>query len=428
MMDDLFAGGGRVDIYNDYKQHTIQAFREAYNQGNYLGAGLRSLGAGMEALMMPLFEWYIPKLKVGVFLREYSEQLLQRGGDLAAGKTTRGQLARETWDFVEDRFGEMNFDNLFWNRTFKTAMQIVMRSVTWKFGSVRAGAYAVGGTGKELYQAAKDKRRPRLTPQAAWALGMAVLTAAMGAIATYLFTGDRPRELKDLFFPRTDKNDPRQRVSPPTYAREYTAIAKHPLTWAAGGVSGVLSKSLEVHNNKNYYNQRIWEDDDPAAKVALKIFNHYAPWNANIGLQSFERIRQEGGGLKQALPSFLGSPKAPRYITETPAEELLSQYREEAQPQGGRSLNERNQIKNRFTSLLRAGREAEAAKVYNDGISAGTVTPDDMKHAAARAVYGPLLADFSQLFAGTESGQALDRGIRVMAAATPQEQQHPAPY
>jgi 2'-5' RNA ligase len=423
LMDDLFAGGGRVDIYNDYKQHTIQAFREAYNQGSYLGAGLRSLGAGMEALMVPLFEWYIPKIKVGVFLREYSEQLLQHSDDLAAGKTTRGELARKAWDFVEDRFGEMNFDNLFWHRTFKTAMQIVMRSVTWKFGSVRAGAYAVGGTGKELHQAVRDKRRPKLTPQAAWALGMALLTAAVGTLATYLFTGDRPRELKDLFYPRTDKNDPRQRVSPPTYAREYSAIAKHPIVWAFGGVSGVLSKSLEVYNNKNYYNQRIWEDDDPAAKVALKIFNHYAPWNANIGLQSFERVRQEGGGLKQAVPSFLGFPKAPRYVTETPAEELLSQYRQEAQPSGGRSANARNQVTSRFTALLRAGQEAEAKRLYGQALAAGTATPDDMKHAAARAVYGPLVADFNQLFVGVESGQALDHGIRVMAKASPAEQQ-----
>src|ERR1017187_3353783 len=57
--------------------------------------------------------------------------------DLKSGAMTRAQLARKVVDSVENRFGEMNFDNLFWNRTWKTALQLAFRSVTWKLGTAR---------------------------------------------------------------------------------------------------------------------------------------------------------------------------------------------------------------------------------------------------------------------------------------------------
>jgi broad specificity phosphatase PhoE/2'-5' RNA ligase len=417
LMEDLFQGGGRLDVYNDYKQHTIRAFREAVGQRNYLGAGVRSLGAAAEAVMVPLFEWYIPRVKVGVFLKEYSTELLERQAEIASGKVSRAQVAREVWDFVEDRFGEMNFDNLFWNRTFKTAMQILMRSVTWKAGSVRAGVKAPGNQVRELWNAAQERRRPRLTREFSWLLGMAGLTAAIGTVITFAFAHQWPHELKDVFYPRTDANDPNQRVAPPTYVKEYDAMRRHPLRWAAGGVSGTLERTIEVLQNQDYFHQKIWNDDDSEAQKALKIVLNYAP--RPIAWQSFQRMQQEGAGAARAAASFAGFPKAPRYVTETPAEELISRYQDEARPAGGWTSDERSRIKNRVTGLLRAKRDAEATQVALEGLRGGKVTLEDMRQAAARAEVGRLAADFERL--------PLAQAIQVAAVATPEEKQQILP-
>lgn len=85
--------------------------------------------------MKSLFEYYIPNLKLGFALKEYNLAKAEYSDRLASGEITREQLARQIVDGVENRFGEMNFDNLFWDRTFKTFAQLLFRSVTWKLGN-----------------------------------------------------------------------------------------------------------------------------------------------------------------------------------------------------------------------------------------------------------------------------------------------------
>jgi hypothetical protein len=157
--------------------------------------------------MRPLFDYYIPNLKVAQFFKEYAEALEQNERKLKGGILTRAALARQTWRFVEDRFGEMNYDTYFWNRTFKSAMQLMFRSVTWKLGSVSAFAGAFGGQGKEFVDAFKERRAPELHRNMAWLFGMMLLTATLGAIIQQVFAHKPPGGLTDLVFPQLDPKD-----------------------------------------------------------------------------------------------------------------------------------------------------------------------------------------------------------------------------
>ena len=151
MIDDLFNGGGQVTMNQDYRTKFIDGFKKAIKEDNQIGAIVRAVPALNEAAMKPLFEKFIPQLKVGTFLREHAFDLELHADDIASGKTTRGELARKNWAFVEDRFGELNWDNLYWNRTFKSAMQLAFRSVTWKLGNLRGFGKAARDIGTEAF-------------------------------------------------------------------------------------------------------------------------------------------------------------------------------------------------------------------------------------------------------------------------------------
>jgi DNA repair protein RadC len=150
LLADLFTGGGQLAIHQDYKIRALDSFKSGLKNREPWAVVMSSLPAVNETIMKPLFEMYIPRLKIGSFLREYSNELVQRADQLASGKLTRPQLAREVWDSIENRFGEMNFDNLFWNRTFKSALQLVFRSVTWKIGAVKNMTQGLSGQPKEI--------------------------------------------------------------------------------------------------------------------------------------------------------------------------------------------------------------------------------------------------------------------------------------
>src|SRR5438046_3331236 len=104
----------------------------------------RAVPTALQGVMKPLFQIYIPNLKYSLFLRQMSEQAAEHTADLENGTMTRAELARQVVDSVENRFGELNFDNLFWNRTIKSAMQLIFRSATYKLGSVRELSGAAG--------------------------------------------------------------------------------------------------------------------------------------------------------------------------------------------------------------------------------------------------------------------------------------------
>ena len=85
-----------------------------------------------------LFESAIPKIKFAQFAREYALKVGQNREGLADGTIKRDELANNTMAFVEDRFGEVNWQNLWMNKTAETATKLTFRSFTWMLGSWKA--------------------------------------------------------------------------------------------------------------------------------------------------------------------------------------------------------------------------------------------------------------------------------------------------
>ena len=332
MIGDLFWGGGSVRMNESYRIKMMNVFKENLESKNYIGAALRSIPALSEFMMKPLFENYIPAIKRAVFFKEFSNELVARGADLSSGKITRPELARNVWSFVENRFGEMNFDNLWWNRTMKSGLQMGVRSVTWKLGNIRSYGNAVAGQSAELLAAMKEGRAPKLTQEMAWMWGLGALTAAMAGITQYMFTGKSPENWKDLVYPQIDNAG--GRLSLPTYARDFFSATHAPVKYVTASLAGWFGRFTDVLNNKDFYGTEIHDPNENMIMQRVDDLVHMVPLPFSI--QSFTRMRAEGQPPVRQITGFLGATKAPYWIERSEAEQKASYLKAAHLPQGGR--------------------------------------------------------------------------------------------
>lgn len=376
LIDDLFSGGGQASMHEDYRSRATRGFRQAINENDYLRALVKAVPALNEVAMKPLFEKYIPRLKVGMFLREYAFELDRRSTDIETGKLTRGELAQQTWAFIEDRFGELNWDNLYWDRTMKTAMQLMFRSVTWKLGNLRgfgkAGRDAVAELGVNWW---REGRAPRMTLPMGWLVGMTAITAVQASIISKVATGKYPWELaedsgelmRNLVFPRIDANDKSQRVSIPTYWRDAVHLSHSPTDYVRTSMTGEIGRIMDVWDNKDFYGTQVYNPDDPDLRKVYDATRHMVP--LPFGLSSYIAAHQTGATGARAAAGFMGFTKAPFYVSYSPAEKAAYQYIREKMPIGSRTREqfERGVQERIVTEKIRRG-EMSAPEAVEQGL------------------------------------------------------------
>ena len=326
----------------------------------------------------------------------YAFELARRSDDLASGKISRGELARQTWAFIDDRFGEPNWDNLYWNRTFKSASQLLFRSVTWKLGNTRA----FGKAGRDLADLLFTAKSPmgaavralpeglgaakeafgnapggKVTMPLAWLTGMAVVTAIQSSIISKVFTGKYPWQLakdaeelaRNLTFPRIDKDDASQRVSNATYWKDFIHLMHSPVDYVHSSMTGELGRFWDVWQNRDFYGRQVRGQDDPLLKQIKDSIEHMIP--VPFSLSSFYSAKQSGASTAKSLAGFAGYTKAPYYVSHTHAERVANQIVRDQLPQGSmtRENYDRIQRERQVVNQVRKG-ETTFADAENQGL------------------------------------------------------------
>lgn len=370
---DLFMGGGLMKQSADLKANTYKSMKEHAGKDNYIGAALRAIPALNEMVMSPLFDHYIPAMKVGMFMKEFPLALKEQEASIASGKTTRAEVARKTVDFIDDRLGEMNFDNLFWNRTFKTSMQLMLRSVTWKLGNLRAMGGAPIEQAMEFYNAAKEKRAPNLSPKVAWVLGLATMQTALSTVTQYMFTGTYPQTVKDLIAPRLNKDDDKQRMILPTYVKDVMHLKyKGPVDYATSSLSGDIGKLGDIWSNSDFQKYQIYNPHDDVLDKAKDIGEYVLP--KPISISSLQKSIKEGDSYPQMAMSFFGLNKAPKYLTNPPIENKIFDLYNMHEGVKSKGQKEVRDVKQQILSLYRQKKYDEAEKVATEAMEKGELT------------------------------------------------------
>ena len=384
----IIDGGGTPKMSEEYLIRARDGLRKAVREGNYIGATIRGIPKIMEGYQKPIFESYIPALKVASYLQSVDE-LLKRKPELATDNVARRIAFRELWKSVDNRFGQMNYKTLFWKPMVKQWMQVSFLSLGWNLGFVREFGGGSLDIPKLMVKGVMRKStKDDLTDKMLFSLDYVLQAVIVGGLMTYAMTGNRPKTLQDFFFPRTGGVNPDgspARVNTSFYTREYFSLVDHyRKQGAVGGMTSlvenkmnpVLSTMAEIYNNKDYYGYQIRDTNSPAM-VQSAQFLDYMLTNALAPISVSGAIRASSvSGKKGVVLSFLGFNPAPKYIAENEIESKI--YATLDKRTGGvKPLAQRiiSDSKANIRTLYLQGKIKEARIALKNAIKAGYISP-----------------------------------------------------
>ena len=330
---------GAYKSLTDFKRSMAEAAQDI--KGHPLAGPFRQLTQQaariIDTTSAPLFDYAIPRIKAGAAMNMLSDWLKDHP---AAAFEDQLKAARDIVDSIDNRFGEMNYDNLMWHAGLKQAAFLSMRAFGWALG-----------TWREIGGGVADVARGRLASnRAAYVVGLAATTALTNAALTYLHTGHAPQNATDLQAfdtGQTDEHGNAIRGMIPGYAKEASSLGANIKARGAGPalqsyayskLASLWQTAYELMTNRDYKDDPI---GPPGAGLTTEkgreqmpeflkryfkeAITHYVPinWRQSLGV---EDSRQTEGMTKteQALavrkaPFALSSPDAARRFFEKQA-------------------------------------------------------------------------------------------------------------
>ena len=306
-----------------------------------IAGALRLPFAIAEQVTRPIMEWVVPRQKMAIFadLAQFELQRLAEGR--ISQEDLQAALAR-AWDSVDNRMGQLVYDNLFWDKMFKDLLMGSVRSVGWNTGTIReivggvadirkmlphretkmlgAGASPPpGGNPGKTYNPKQWKWTPDMSTRLTYIIALPIVAGMLGAFVNYLYTGEAPKDLKDCYAPRTGRfvNGRPERVWMPSYMKDIIGVyARGPYKVAVGKLHPLLTLIAEMLGNEDYWHRPIIHWDDPAAKVMKQLADEVLKAYTPMAVRSSQQEKERGGNLGQRIPSFVGVTPAPAYVDQ----------------------------------------------------------------------------------------------------------------
>lgn len=380
MVDAMKTQGGRAFITHDYMTNATSKMMKAFREGNTWGGILRIPGAGLEQFAKPIMEKMVPKLKAGAFVQMARQALADHP---TATAEELSQHMGDAWKSVDNRFGEMVHDNRFWNATARQTAQMGMRSVGWNYGTadeLMGGAVDALKAGKNM----ATGEGAEFTHRMAYAVALPTLIGTWGAMMNYALTGKGPSSLKDMYAVPTgekDKDGKDIRMSLPSYMRDVMAASHDLKGTIANKMHPLISSTLELLRNKDYFGSKVYQEDDRGLKIAQDIAKHTG--QAFLPLSVQQVLHGEGKSDLMKGAAFAGVSQAPKWLSTSDAEQEAYKPIEQAQGAlGGRTTGQ--QVKHDLTSLVR-NKDPQASEKVREALKAGTITPKDVEQIKANA-------------------------------------------
>lgn len=278
-----------------------------------------------EIFSKPLMESWVPNLKVGGYLKAVENELSLRK-DLTPREIDIAK--QKAWDDMDNRLGQMVYDNIFWNKVVKDLGFLSIRSLGWTGGTIRAIGGGIGEIPKSIKQAAKGEG---ITDRTAWMIALPMTVGTMGAMFQYMMTGKSPDSTEDYFYPKDGTLNPDgtpHRISFPSYMKDLYAYGKQPLKTAGHKASPWISNVIELLNNKDFYGTEIYNEEDPSYQKGIDILKHEAESFTPFAFrqkQGEEKTLLQQVSTQQGIEQKLGFMPAPREFDRTDTQNLIVQ-------------------------------------------------------------------------------------------------------
>lgn len=282
----MVEGGFSPQLSEELRTYDSRKFRDALINQQWFKAlpyGLRQI---LPSIQKPIFEHWIPSLKTAAYL-DSAKELLARRPDLIDDPVNRKVALGTIAKSIDNRYGEMFYKNVFWNKVLKEAGIGSFLSLGWNLGFVREFG---GGVLEPFLKNTIDKTPTRQAisdakSKTAFALFYFVNAAIINAMISKMIGGVNVQDMEpmDYFLPRISGTNPDgtpRRVSNMFYTREIPMAQKH-IEEKQGNVFAGLRSMLwnkmmfepfyEFYNNRDYYGFNIWNESAPWYQQAYQM-------------------------------------------------------------------------------------------------------------------------------------------------------------
>jgi hypothetical protein len=343
-VEHLVLGGGRLEMDQFYSAADRGGLIKSLRDGSLmrqvkdqfathpyravLGLPFKIATKAMEDASHWLMHGMVPRVKLGVFSDMAADWI--RAHPAASAAEVRAEMQIIS-DAVDDRLGQMVYDNIFWNKTAKDLAFLSVRSVGWNLGTMRIGGKAMVDASRALYSI-RTGDVPAFTRHIAYAAAMPIIPGFYGALIYYAFHGKPPETIKDYFFPRTGKLTPKgdeERLMLPSYLKDILEYNQAPIQTLENKVNPLWSFALQmIVDNKDFYGGIIRDPEADPATQAQQLGGYLAEQFKPFSLRAMQRLKAEGQDPFGMALSFFGIQPAPGYIT-APERVRRAQRREE---------------------------------------------------------------------------------------------------
>jgi hypothetical protein len=348
---DAFKRGGLSGTIKDIKGD----FAGKTHMGKIAALG-KQVGKTMQTVAQPLFDVYIPKMKMAAWTDEMKAWMQANPLATDADLMTMGAKIGKT---VDDRFGEMNQDTQFWGAGMKQGFNLGAMAFTWTFGAMRhvGGGMLKGMTNPRSISLVGKDYDPRTGYLIALPLGYFI----MGNVYTYLKTGKPPKDLDDaldnMWAPKTGgmvpgfggRGEVPQRAQLPGLGKDVLGWYND---WRSEGYNkmGPAFKAINemILTGKDYTGRDIrlhdWSDAPGWMQDYFRYMQQYQP----ISVQALERGQKRGSaigwgeslmGIKEAPMSQEDPEGLARFQKHRQQQQLKARRKSDIRQQGQRTPN-----------------------------------------------------------------------------------------
>jgi len=385
LVETVIKAGGRASMDPLYHNHAIKGMMKTLRDiktGNAVEATIgtaklvpQSIFSALELTAKPIMEMQVPRLKLGVFAM-FARDVYQQA-ELKGWTDAQIQLElASAWDNVDNRMGQLAYDNLHWHKGLKDAMMLAVRSVGWNLGSIREfGGAAIETVNVKGYINRKKAGQDLITRKQAYAVSSMFSYAVQGMVLMRLLSGEWPWEdeeaegtfdmTKNYYFPKTGRRNPDgspERLSMPHYSKDWVAWTTRPEKTIKHKLNPIWSTAADLIENEDYFGTEVWSPDAPLPMQVVQMAAHVSQAFIPFSARNFIRMKDAGEDTGMAaIMSLSGIASAPGYLAKSKAQLTMETALFEGVDFGTRTKAERekSQLRKQTIRDLRDGTDVD---------------------------------------------------------------------
>lgn len=323
------AGGGKIGLPEEFTTQWSKSMKKSWANNDIISAGLKTPFYLAEKFSGMITDKVVPWQKAGVF-KELMGYELKKNPDLINNQKLLMTTAGRVMDTIDNRLGQVNWDNLFLNPEFKQFLFATTRAPGWAGGTVReigGGVLDAINTKKRLSQGDS-----LITHRMAYDMALPITSLIVNGVTQMLLTGQQPdwsKEWKSLMF----KYDSGTKGSlgqtnystSPSYMKELNSYYNSPTETATNKLHPLLSLISQLYKNKDYFNTQITNPDDNIVDKTIDRAKYAFKSMEPFGVSGAMKLRDQDASLTQQLMSGVGFNPAPSSLTMTDAQKKITE-------------------------------------------------------------------------------------------------------